>query len=150
MSNNLIYAPFRVHAPFTVTVIYRLCSSLPWLKEKAASLCGGGSDIFCSILGHKKRHIKAYFTCFLTLSSSVWFEKDASPGKTSHLLFHLFKSLVYFSKWLKLYHQIYDYSWFHLVNIIWRSICNPSFNPSKRTMTLVSCFISPLWNLSVV
>lgn len=77
MSNNMIYALFRVRAPFTVTVIYRLCS----LK---ASLAGGegcfsveGEVIFFCPRPVPRR--EGTFTRFLTLSSCIWFEIDALP-----------------------------------------------------------------------
>lgn len=68
----MIYALFRVHAPFTVIVSYRLCSL-------EASQAGGEGCFsrevevifFAHILCYVERHI------FLTLSSSVWFEIDA-------------------------------------------------------------------------
>lgn len=101
MSNNLIYVLFGVHAPFTVTVIYRLCSL-------EASLAGGegcSSEEGEFIRPHPVPYSEAYFTHFLTLSSSVWYEIDA-PLEEMHIdrcLFnHAVTSLLLFVKWLKL------------------------------------------------
>lgn len=129
MSYNLIYALFVVHAPCTVTVIYRLCSQ---------EIFRGGGFYFSHILCYTGREF--FYVSSLCRYLLIWYR--CSPLKMCIRDIDA-SSIMRLNMLQKLNHQIHNSSSFHLVNILWCNICNPCFNLREMVMMLALMFHLP-------